>query len=292
LKVTFSKMQGIGNDYIYVDGIPDVSPNAADVLSVVLEHPRELARVLSNRNFGVGGDGLVFILPSSKADFRMQMFNADGSESQMCGNAIRCVGKYLYERGRTRNRRLEIETPAGNKILELQVRGDTVETVRVDMGEPILEAKQIPVSSDKNTVVAETFSCSGYSLPMTCVSMGNPHAVFFVDHITDDMVLRLGPQIETHSLFPEKTNVEFVEVLSPAELRMRVWERGTGETLACGTGASAVAVAASLNGLAERSVVVHLLGGDLKIEWADNNHVYKTGPAEFVFDGTVDVRVE
>lgn len=285
-------MQGLGNDYIYVDLNPETAVNPPEVLELVRTHPAQLAKVVSNRHFGIGADGLILILPSKTAQFQMQIYNADGSEGEMCGNGIRCVGKYIFERELSSNRRLEIETKAGIKILELHGKGESVSAVTVDLGEPILHPTRIPVKSELEQIVGEPFAESGYAMPLTCVSMGNPHAIFFVDHITDDMVFRLGPAVESHSMFPNRTNVEFVEVLSPAQLRMRVWERGSGETMACGTGAAAVAVAAVLNGHAQRECIVHLLGGDLKLEWAQDNHVYQTGPAEFVFDGTIDISVD
>jgi len=269
-------MEGLGNDYIYFN-----------CLQESIEDPATAARILSDRYFKIGADGIVLILPSQKADFRMRMFNADGSEAEMCGNAIRCVAKYVYDKGLTAQVKLNIETGAGVLSLVLSVTNGAVYMVKVDMGPPILQARDIPVDLDKDKVVAEPLTVDGKSLSMTCVSMGNPHCVIFVDKITDHHVLGLGPRIETHRMFPRKVNVEFVRVLNPKELEMRVWERGTGETIACGTGASAIAVAASLNGLADRKVTVHLRGGDLEIEWAANNHVFMTGPANFSFEGEV-----
>lgn len=274
----FTKMHGIGNDYIYVN-----------CLEHPLDRPEEAAIRLSHRHFGVGSDGLVLILPSATADFQMRMFNADGSESEMCGNAVRCIAKYVYEKGLTTKKVIELDTKGGKKILELTLSGETVTSVRVDMGEPILKGSLVPIAIDANPVLNHPLDIGGIQLRMTCVSMGNPHAVFFVEEITDDLVLRIGPMIEKHPLFPRRTNVEFVQVLSPTELRMRVWERGSGETLACGTGAAAVLVAAVLNELTERKAKIHLLGGDLEIEWAANNHVYKTGPAAYSFEGTVEL---
>ncbi len=277
-KIEFTKMHGIGNDYIYVD-----------CMQRTLSDPAAIAKRVSDRRFGIGGDGLVMILPSERADFTMRMFNADGSEAEMCGNAIRCVGKFVYERGLKKSEKITIETKAGVKTLELRIANSAVESVRVDMGEPILEPAKIPVKLQMPEVVNEPIRILGESLRMTCVSMGNPHAVFFVDKITDRHVLELGPALETFELFPRKINVEFVEVISPKELKMRVWERGSGETFACGTGAAAVMVAAVLNEKTERRAVIHLRGGDLDLEWGEDNHVYKTGPAEFVFDGTVTI---
>lgn len=271
-------MHGIGNDYIYVNCLESV-PNDPPALSTRLSH----------RHFGIGADGLVLILPSKTADFRMQMFNADGSESEMCGNAVRCIAKYVYDRGLTKKTEITLETGAGPKRLELRVSGGAVQSVRVDMGEPILDPRAIPVESNRNPVIAEPFEIDGVRLELNAVSMGNPHAIFFVDEITDDLVLKVGPKIERHAKFPRRVNVEFVKVISPSELRMRVWERGSGETLACGTGAAAVLVAAVLTERANRKAKIHLLGGDLEIEWAENNHVFKTGPAAFSFDGTVEI---
>lgn len=273
----FTKMEGLGNDYIYFNSF-----------EVTVEDPARAARILCDRHFKIGGDGIVLILPSEKADFRMRMFNADGSEAEMCGNAIRCVAKYVYDRGLTEKELLRIDTLAGVLTLNLTVENGVVTKVRVDMGEPILKGIQIPVAIDREKVIGEPLSVGGTSMRMTCVSMGNPHAIFFVDEITDEHVLTLGPMIETHELFPKKVNAEFVKVLNRREVQMRVWERGTGETIACGTGASAVAVAAALNGLTERDVTVHLRGGDLEIEWAENGHVFMTGPAKFAFEGEVE----
>lgn len=283
MKIPFTKMHGLGNDYIYFDCIaePDLIP-----------HPEAVAPRLSDRHFGIGGDGIVLILKHDKADFRMRMFNADGSEAEMCGNAIRCVTKYLCDRGHVGSRdRIKIQTGAG--MLEIAIRrGPRGEfaAARVNMGEPRLKGLFIPVNIDKETVVGEKLTLpSGREYCMTCVSMGNPHAVFFVDEITDAQVLGDGPKIETHEMFPRKINVEFVKVISPTEVRMRVWERGAGETLACGTGASAVVVACVLNKLTGRKVTVHLRGGDLEIEWAADNNVYMTGPAATAFTGTVEI---
>lgn len=278
-KIPFVKMHGAGNDYIYID----LLDGDGDPL------PPETIRTLSDRHFGIGGDGVVFICRSDRADFRMRMFNADGSEAEMCGNAVRCVAKYLYDRGKTRKTTIALETKGGIKELALHLEHGSVKTVRVDMGEPILEAQRIPVLAESERVIAEPFEVEGHQLSMTCVSMGNPHAVFIVDAIRDEHIHRLGPRIERHPRFPARVNVEFIEVLDPTTLRMRVWERGSGETLACGTGACAAYVAAVLQGRCERRGKVHLLGGTLEMEWAENNHVYKTGPAEFVFEGVVEV---
>ncbi len=277
-EIHFHKMEGLGNDYVYVDC---TKKEIAD--------PEKVSIAVSDRHFGIGADGLILICPSQTSDFRMKMYNADGSEGNMCGNGIRCVGKFIYDLGLSNKEILKIETKAGEKVLELNVKNNKVETVRVDMGEPILEAAKIPVLAQTKEVIRQEINIAGEKLEMTCVSMGNPHAVIFVKEITDHLVLGIGPQIEKNPLFPSRVNTEFVEVLGRKELKMRVWERGSGETLACGTGACAVAVAAVLNEFAEREVTVHLLGGDLKIEWAKNNHVFMTGPAKFVFEGTIRV---
>ena len=277
----FTKMHGAGNDYIYVNCFDQPVP----------DDPARLARRISDRHRGVGGDGLILIRPSQVADARMQMFNADGTPAEMCGNGVRCVAKYVYDHGLCRNRSLQVETGAGVLNLELETAGGLVERVRVDMGEPVLKPEKIPTTlpgspSPWDTAVIEApLEVAGQSLRVTCVSMGNPHAVAFVDRITDRWVLQLGPKIEVDPHFPNRVNAEFVEVLSGSEVRMRVWERGSGETLACGTGASAVCVAGVLTDRTERKITVHLLGGDLEIDWADDNHIYMTGPAVEVFSG-------
>ncbi len=271
----FTKMHGCGNDYVYVncfnESIDDIPGTAVKV---------------SDRHFGVGSDGLVLILPSEKEDFRMRMFNSDGSEAEMCGNAIRCVGKYVYDYGLTDQTTVNIETLAGTKILDLTVQDGKVIYAKVDMGEPILEAELIPVKSDLAPVVGELMAVGQRAYAMTCVSMGNPHAITFVEEITDEHVHGVGPKLEIHASFPRKTNVEFVKVIDDETLEMRVWERGAGETLACGTGACATLVAAVLNGKSKRKAAVNLLGGQLIIEWDEaTNHVFMSGPAETVFDG-------
>ncbi len=275
LKMKFTKMQGIGNDYIYIDCFHET-----------VDNPIELAVKVSDRHFGIGGDGLVLIMPSDRADAKMKMFNADGSEAEMCGNAIRCVGKYLYEHQLTRKSLLTIETLSGIKQLKLLIVGEKVASVEVDMGIPEFKASAIPVNISKEQVVAETIEVNQHRYHFTSVSIGNPHCVIFVPEITDSMVLTDGRALETHSLFPRKTNVEFVKVLAHDQIKMRVWERGSGETLACGTGACAAVVAAILNGRTENKVQVELRGGALTIEWnRDDNHVYMTGPAVEVFQG-------
>lgn len=276
----FTKMHGAGNDYIYVDCLSETLPCP----------PETLAGPLSDRHFGIGSDGLVLILPSDKADVRMRMFNPDGSESEMCGNAIRCVAKYVYDHQICRRFPIRIETGAGILSLVGQLRDGKVDRVRVDMGEPILVPNQVPTtlaSSSDGTVVLAPLTVAGETLAVTCVSMGNPHCVIFVDKITDRHVFHLGPEVERDGHFPRRTNVEFVEVRDSRHLTVRVWERGTGETLACGTGACATAVASVLAGRSGRSVTIHLPGGELEVEWADNNHVLMTGPAVEVFSGEI-----
>jgi diaminopimelate epimerase len=277
----FTKMHGTGNDYVYVDCFSQPEP----------DDPAALAQRISDRHFGVGSDGLILILPSEAADARMRMFNADGSEAEMCGNGIRCVAKYVYDHGLSRKPTLKIETGRGILTLDLEVSGGRVERVRVDMGEPILTPDQVPTTLPGNPnlpghpVVDAPLSVSGKKLLVTCVSMGNPHCVTYVPKLSDYWVLRIGPKVEADAHFPRRINAEFVEVVSRGEVRMRVWERGSGETLACGTGATAVCVAGVLNGRTDRQVLIHLRGGDLQLQWADDNHVYLTGPAAEVFCG-------
>ncbi|OPX42140.1 diaminopimelate epimerase [Ruminiclostridium hungatei] len=273
----FTKMQGLGNDYIYVDCTRET-----------VENPFDIARKVSDRHFGIGSDGLVLILPSQKADFRMRMFNSDGSESEMCGNAIRCVGKYVYDNGMTDKNIVNIETLAGIKVLTLTAQNGKVELVRVDMGEPILLPKDVPVASDKESFISEPITIDGREFKVTAVSMGNPHAVSYIDDVDNFPLSQTGPKMETNLLFPRKVNAEFVQVIDRKNLKMRVWERGAGETLACGTGACAVLVASVLNNLSERAATIKLLGGDLFIEWSEeDNHVYMTGPAVKVFEGEI-----
>ncbi len=273
MKIT--KMQGLGNDYIYINALEE---KIAD--------PAALARRISDRHFGVGSDGLVLIMPCEEADFRMRMFNADGSEAEMCGNAARCVGKYIYDRGLSDRKVIRLMTGAGIRTLELNVEDGKTKLVRVDMGQPVLETTEIPVSLPAGRAVNVPVEVSGQTFRMTCVSMGNPHAVIFVEDADHFDVYRIGAELETHPLFPRKTNVEFVSVRDAGHLRMRVWERGSGETMACGTGACASLVAAVLNGLSARKAVLELNGGPLTVSWdPDSDHVYQEGPAEFVFDG-------
>ena len=275
----FTKMHGIGNDYIYVNGFEER-----------IDNPTEFAIRYSDRHKGIGSDGLVLILPSTYCDFRMQMLNADGSEAEMCGNAARCIGKYVYDKGLTDKTSLSLETLSGIKKLKLFLGEDSmVESVTVDMGEPILESSQIPVTFDKPNVRNEmVYFNSTVQYRITCVSMGNPHAVIFTKNIEKLNLPKVGSIIENAPIFPKKTNVEFVEILSSDHLKMRVWERGSGETLACGTGACAIVVAGALNGFCDRKTTVRLLGGELLIEWnAFDNHVYLTGSATTVFEGEI-----
>jgi len=275
----FTKMQGLGNDYIYVN-----------CLNETIERPSEVAKFVSDRHFGIGSDGLVLIMPSKTADFQMRMFNSDGSEAEMCGNAIRCVGKYLYDNRLTDKTAVRVDTLAGIKILDMMLENGKVVLVKVDMGEPILKPADIPVISNKDLFVSEPVRVDGKTYGLTCVSMGNPHAVTYVDDVAGFPLEVVGRSIETHGLFPRKINVEFVQVIDRKNLRMRVWERGAGETLACGTGACAVLVASVLNEICERKASIKLLGGELSIEWSDkDNHVYMTGPAVKVFDGEIDL---
>jgi diaminopimelate epimerase len=274
--VRFVKMHGAGNDYIYVDCIRNPMPH----------DPAGLSRAISDRHFGVGSDGLILICPADKADVRMRMFNADGSEAEMCGNGIRCVAKYVYDHGLVRKPALRVETGRGVLALDLEVSGGSVRQVRVDMGEPILTAADIPTKLDGNPPVDVCLPLPDKELRVTCVSMGNPHCVIFVDAITDALVLGVGPRVEQHAAFPRKTNVEFVRINRPDDVTVRVWERGSGETLACGTGACAVVVAGILTARTQRRLVAHLPGGDLQLLWSEtDHHVYMTGPAVEVFSG-------
>ena len=271
----FTKMNGCGNDYVYINGFVEK-----------VENPNELAKKVSDRHFGIGSDGLILIVPSDKADFCMRMFNADGSEGEMCGNGIRCVAKYVYDHKMTDKTEISVETKAGIKYLDLTVEDEKVTKVKVDMGEPILEPKKIPVRSEKKRVVNEPIAVAEKTWNMTCVSMGNPHAVVFVEDTGSLEIEKYGPLFENHELFPNRTNTEFVQILNRNEINMRVWERGSGETLACGTGTCASVVACILNGYTDEKVLVHLLGGDLEIKYEKTtNHVFMTGPAETVFEG-------
>ena len=275
----FTKMHGTGNDYIYVNGFIEK-----------IENPAEFAIKYSNRHKGIGSDGLVMIMPSDTCDFRMRMFNADGSESEMCGNASRCIGKYVYDKGLTTKTSVTLETLAGVKVLELFIGADNlVEKVTVDMGEPILNGLQIPTIFDEPKVIDKkvTFSPE-IEYNITTVSMGNPHAVIFTSGILELDLPKIGPVIENATIFPRRTNTEFIEVVDDSHVKMRVWERGSGETMACGTGACAAVVAGVLNGKNSRRTTVELLGGELTIEWKEaDNHVYLTGGATTVFEGEI-----
>lgn len=281
-KMRFTKMQGLGNDYVYVNCFKEH-----------IENPAETARRVSDRHFGIGSDGLIMINPSEKADFEMEMYNADGSRGEMCGNGIRCVAKYVYDYGLTDKTSISIETLGGIKYLDLTVKDGRTELVRVNMGEPELSPKLIPIvpeKADDETVIDAPLLAGGKEYRITGVSMGNPHAVVYVDDVEGLEIETIGPEFENHERFPNRMNTEFVKVLDRSTVRMRVWERGSGETLACGTGACAAAVACILNGLTENTVTVKLTGGELKIEWdREENLVYMTGPAAVVFDGEMDI---
>jgi diaminopimelate epimerase len=278
MKLPFTKMHGISNDYVYVNAF---ATKVAD--------PATVARKVSDRRTGIGGDGLILICPSDTAHARMEMYNADGSRGEMCGNGIRCVGKFVFDHGLAKVNPLQIDTDAGRKTLFLELQDNKVTRVTVDMGEPILDGPRIPVAA-AGQMINQPLTIEGQSYQVTCVSMGNPHCVTFVDAIDPLELEKIGPKFEHHPLFPKRINTEFIHAVSPTELNMRVWERGSGETWACGTGACAAAVAAVLNQKASRRVTIHLRGGDLEIEWrAEDNHVYMTGPAEEVFEGTIEV---
>ena len=273
----FTKMQGLGNDSVYVNCFEESVKN-----------PAEVSKFVSDRHFGIGSDGLILISPSAIADFRMNIYNADGSQAEMCGNGIRCVAKYVYDYGLTDKTDISVETLAGIKYLRLQVENGKVASVEVNMGAPILEPKEIPVAVEESPVVNVPVEVKGKIYHMTCVSMGNPHAIIFMNNVKDLDIEAIGPYFENHTVFPKRTNTEFVEVLDRNTVNMRVWERGSDETLACGTGACATTVACILNDKTENEVTVHLLGGDLKIRWdREANQVYMTGPATVVFDGEI-----
>ena len=275
----FTKMQGIGNDYVYVNCFEEK-----------VEDPSALAIQVSDRHFGIGSDGLILICPSEVADCEMAMYNADGSRGEMCGNGVRCVGKYMYDYGLTDKTEITVETLAGIKTLQLFVENGKVAKVRVDMGSPILTPAEIPVVAEGDKAVDEPILVDGKEYHMTCVSMGNPHCVVFMDDVEDFEIEKTGPLFENYKDFPKRINTEFVKVIDEHTLQMRVWERGSGETLACGTGACATAVAAVLNGHCEGEITIHLLGGDLKIEWdKETNHVFMTGPAAISFEGEIDL---
>ena len=279
--IKFTKMHGCGNDYVYVNGFSEV---------ISKEDKPEWVRKVSDRHFGIGSDGAIFINPSPNADFEMEMYNADGSRSEMCGNGIRCVGKYVYDKGLTKKDRITVESGGKIKILDLSVKDGKVFEVKVNMGSPILAPKEIPVVSEKEQLISEPIHIEALrkTYEMTCVSMGNPHAVVFMENVADLEIEKIGPLFENHKVFPNRTNTEFVKVVDENNVEMRVWERGTGETLACGTGCCATAVACILNGYTKEEVTVHVLGGKIRIFWdREENLVYMTGPAETVFEGEI-----
>jgi len=278
MKIPFTKMHGAGNDYVYVNGF-----------ALQIPDPAALARVVSLRRKGIGSDGLILVQPSSVAAVRMEMYNADGSRGEMCGNGIRCVGKYAWEHGLARENPLRVETDAGIKTLELEISNGKVRSVDVDMGKPILDPARIPVRFDAASVIDAPLEVGGEIHRVTCVSMGNPHCVLFVSDVDELDLAAVGPRFEHHERFPKRINTEFVQVLSPTEVRMRVWDRGSGETAACGTGACAAAVAAALTRRTGRRVRVHLLGGDLDIDWRSDDHVSMRGEAVEVFTGELEV---
>ena len=280
MKIRFTKMQGCGNDYVYVNGFTEHIPQ---------EKKPEFVRFASDRHFGVGGDGVIFINPSDEADFEMEMYNADGTRAEMCGNGIRCVAKYAHDKGLTDRARFSIISGGKVKYMELTVENGVTKAIRVDMGEPVLAAAQIPVVSDKAEVIGVPVEVGGKTWEMTCVSMGNPHAVVFVPDTARLDLISYGPLFEHHEMFPKRVNTEFVQVLSREEINMRVWERGSGETLACGTGTCASVMACILTGRTGHRVLVHLLGGDLTIEYEEkSNHIFMTGPAVTVYEGEIE----
>ncbi len=277
IPMKFTKMHGCGNDYIYVNGFEEH-----------VKKSESWIRQMSDRNFGIGGDGVIFINPSSIADFEMEMYNADGSRGEMCGNGIRCVAKYVYDHGMTEKQEVTIESCGKIKIASLYVEDGKVEKVRINMGEPELQASKIPVLADAEQVIQASILVEDQEYKMTCVSMGNPHAVVFVDSVESLDLPTIGPKFECHNRFPNRINTEFVEVVDRGHVKMRVWERGSGETLACGTGCCATAVACVLSNATERSIVVELLGGNLEIEWMEEtNEIYMTGPATEVYSGEI-----
>lgn len=285
----FTKMHGCGNDYIYVDGSKE---------KVREKDKPELVRRLSDRHFGIGGDGVIFINPSEEADFEMEMYNMDGTRAEMCWNGIRCVAKFVYDKGLTDKTSISIVSCGKVKHLELSVEDGKVSAIKVNMGQPILKAEEIPVTIENNdgfmikddgAVISAPIEVGGQNYKMTCVSMGNPHAVVFVDDVSSLELEKIGPLFENHACFPRRINTEFVKVLDRENIEMRVWERGTGETLACGTGACASVVASVLNGLTQEQVTVKLLGGNLQIRWdREEDLVYMTGPAATVFEGEIE----
>ena len=278
-QMKFTKMHGLGNDYVYVNCFEEK-----------IDNPPAVARFVSDRHFGIGSDGLIMINPSKTADFEMEMYNADGSRGEMCGNGIRCVAKYVYDYGLTDKTQISVETLGGIKYLDLTVEDGKVSLVKVDMGKPELEADLIPIISEREQVIDEPIEVDGKEYHMTGVSMGNPHAVIYVDDVKGLDMEKIGPKFENHERFPKRINTEFVHCIDRQTVEMRVWERGSGETLACGTGACAVAVSSILNNLTDTRVTVKLLGGDLQIEWdREKDRVFMTGPATVVFDGVIDI---
>ncbi len=278
--INFTKMQGLGNDYVYIDCYSK---------DVDIKNISDLAKFMSNRHFGIGSDGIILICKSDIADFKMRMFNFDGSEAEMCGNGIRCVGKFVYDKGLTHKKTIKIETLAGIKELNLHIKNGKVETVRVDMGKPILNPKEIPVNFDKEPVKNLKIKALDREFNFTCVSIGNPHAITLVENTKEFDIEKYGPILEVDKHFPKRSNIEFVEVIDKNNIKMRVWERGSGETLACGTGACATAVACSINGLTNRKVKIELLGGILEIDWDEQtNHIFMTGPAVTVYEGKIE----
>lgn len=277
--IKFTKMHGLGNDYVYIDAI-----------NQKIEKTEELAKKVSDRHFGIGSDGLILICESKIADFKMQMFNSDGTEAEMCGNGIRCVGKFVYDKGMTNKETVTIETLAGIKTLNFIIKNKKVKKVKVDMGEPIFNPEEIPVKAEENPVKNLKIKAEDKEFKFTCISMGNPHAITIIkENLENFDIHKYGKKVENHQAFPKKTNVEFINIIDENNIKMRVWERGTGETLACGTGACASAVATAINGKTQRKVKVQLLGGTLEIEWNnENNHIYMTGSAETVFEGILE----
>lgn len=276
----FTKMHGCGNDYIYIDGEKE---------KIAQEKKPALVRFLSDRHFGIGGDGVIFINPSTEADFEMEMYNADGSRGEMCGNGIRCVGKYVYDKGLTDKITISVISAGKIKYLDMKVDQERVKSVKVNMGAPEFTAKNIPVICDRETAVNEPIIVAGKEYHMTCVSMGNPHAVVLLDDVEQLEIEKIGPYFEKHVRFPNRINTEFVRIIDRCHVQMRVWERGTGETLACGTGCCATVAACIVNGLTNNKVAVKVLGGEILIEWdRRENCIYMTGPAETVFDGEID----
>ncbi|MCR5176347.1 MAG: diaminopimelate epimerase [Anaerovibrio sp.] len=279
MKVHFTKMQGTGNDFILIDCLKE---SASDYFPAAVK--------LCDRHYGIGADGILLVLPSKKADFCMRIINADGSEAEMCGNGIRCFARYVYESGLTDREEFTVETGAGILTPKIILNGDTVDMIQVDMGEPILEGDQIPVTGyGSQRIINEAITVKDKTFKMTCVSMGNPHCVVFVDDAEAFPINEYGPLFEVHESFPKKTNTEFAEIKDSSHIRMRVWERGAAITLACGTGSCATLTAAVLNGLTGRKAEIQLDGGKLTVEWADNNHLFMTGPAKNVFTGTIDL---